>query len=109
MSKPKLSQVLVYPISLILVIVVGHYWFHWSDIVIGIILVLMIGDHELEKVTDRLDAISETVTDKLDTITELVTISDGEDHEKSWSPKGQHWTATRTMGVILSADLSHYV
>jgi hypothetical protein len=86
MSKHKINpQALVYPVSLILVVVVGHYWFHWSDIVVGIILVLMIGDHELEKVTD-----------KLDTITELVKISDGEDHE-SWSPNGQHWTATRSL------------
>jgi hypothetical protein len=88
MSKHKInSQALVYPASLILVVVIGHYGFHWSDIVVGIILVLMIGEHELEKVTDKLDA-----------ITELVQPSDDEDHE-SWSPNGQHWTVTQSLTI----------
>jgi hypothetical protein len=109
MPKHKLNaQALVYPVSLVLVVVIGHYWFHWSDIVVGIILVLLIGDHELEKVTGKLDTILEEVTDRLDAITELVTIPEVEDH-KSWSPSGQPWTATRTVEVILSADLSRYI
>jgi hypothetical protein len=77
MSKHKINtQALVYPVSLVLVVVVGHYWFHWSDIVVGVILALMIGDHALEKVFSKLDA-----------ITELLKAPAHNEERETWSPK----------------------
>jgi len=52
---------LIYPVSLIVVAAVAHYWFHLSDSALAFMLVLIAGWHELDKITDRLDAINESV------------------------------------------------
>lgn len=60
-DKMKMADSLIHIVSLIVAGVVGHYWFHWSDTLVMFIMVLVIGHHELDKITDKLDAIAESV------------------------------------------------
>jgi divalent metal cation (Fe/Co/Zn/Cd) transporter len=69
-DKPSLIAALIYAATLVAIVVVGHYW-HWSDLAVGFLLLLVIGGHELKEVTDKLDAILDSVESLKEMLEEL--------------------------------------
>lgn len=61
----------IFPLLLIVAAVVGIHWFHMSDVEGAFFVAVLIGWHELDKITDKLDAIAESVESLKGSLEEL--------------------------------------
>ena len=71
-SKESRLTGLIYPFSMIVAFLVAqHYWLHWSEALVGFIIILIIGEYERDKITNRLDAVAESVESLKESLEEL--------------------------------------